>query len=119
MSGSWREAWKTEYFFLESAPAQIKASSSSEQCSRLQSTGFFKKERDWLNWGRFARMTCAGHLPQGCLNRDAIFLFFSGLWGIPLLPQHRDMTIAGKQVVKKFANTWMCFFEPHKTEAQK
>ena len=69
--------------------------------------------------GKFARMTCAGHLPQGCLNRDAIFLFFSGLWGIPLLPQHRDMTIAGKQVVKKFANTWMCFFEPQKTEAQK
>lgn len=117
MSGSWREAWKTEYFFLESAPAQTKASSFSEQCSRHQSTGFSKKERDWLNWGRFARMTCAGHLPQGCLNRDVIFLFFNELWGIPLSPQRPDMTIAEKPAAKRFANTWMCFFEPQKTEA--
>ena len=64
-------------------------------------------------------MTCAGHLPQGCLNRDAIFLFFNELWGIPLSLQRPDMTIAEKPAAKRFANTWMCFFEPPQTEAQK
>jgi hypothetical protein len=53
------------------------------------------------------------------LNRDAIFLFFNELWGIPLSLQRPDMTIAEKPAAKRFANTWMCFFEPHKTEAQK
>ena len=61
MSGSWREAWKTEYFFLESAPAQTKASSFSERCSRHQSTGFSKKERDDLRRTFATRM-----LEQGC-----------------------------------------------------
>ncbi len=80
-SGSWRGGWKTEYFSLESARAQIKVNFSSEQCSRLPSTGFSKNELDWLSWVKFVRMTCAGLLPQGCLNRDAIFFILQRAMG--------------------------------------